>query len=374
MRRAARWLIWPVVIGVVLWAAGGVDWADVASRLAAIQPWQWLVLLTFNLAIVLAFSGRWWAILHGMQLHPGYFRLSAYRLAGFSVSYFTPGSQFGGEPLQIDLLRRKHGISLPASTASVTLDKALEVLGNATFLAFGVTVLLRLRWLDSRQALLPGFIAGLLLIFPLGLLLAWWAGRRPLTRLAGWAARSAQARWPALTRLREGVRAFETQAGAFCRHRPWHLTLAMGFSLLSWIGIVVEFWLMLWFLGAGLGPAETIAVVTAGRLALLVPIPAALGALEASQILALRAVGYPATLGISLSLLIRLRDLLFGGLGMILAARWARQSLGDEQSREAGLATSPPAPSPPASSISVPVYRGEGEEEERTGGEASRPL
>ena len=327
MRRAARWLIWPVVLGLLLLAARSVDWSDVAGRLAAIRPWQWLVLLTVNAAIVLAFSGRWWAILRGMKLRPGYFRLSAYRLAGFSVSYFTPGSQFGGEPLQIDLLRRKHGIALPASTASVTLDKALEVLGNATFLAVGLTVLLRLRWLNSRQALLPGVIAGLLLVVPLCLLLAWWTRRRPLTRLTGWLARQAQARWPAVTRLEAGVQAFETQAGDFCRQRPWHITLAMGFSLLSWIGIVVERWLMLRFLGAASGPAETVAVVAVGRLALLLPVPAGFGALEASQVFALQALGYDAALGISLSLLIRLRDLLFGGLGLALAAHWTRKGL-----------------------------------------------
>lgn len=328
MRRALRWLIWPVVLGLLLWAARGVDWAEVGRRLAGIHPWQWLVLLAFNVAIVLAFSGRWWVILRGLGFRPGYLRLSAYRLAGFSISYFTPGSQFGGEPLQIDLLRRKHAVPLAASTASVTLDKALEVVGNATYLAFGLVVLLRLRWLDSHQAVLPAIVAGVLLVAPLGLLLAWWAGRRPLTHLVGLGAARAGARWPAGVRLRAGVQAFETEAAEFCRERPWHLTLAMGFSLLSWIGIVVERWLMLWFLGAAVGPAETIAVVAVGRLALLLPIPGGLGVLEASQIFALQALGFEAALGISLGLLIRVRDLMFGGLGLLLGAAWTRQGLG----------------------------------------------
>lgn len=331
MRRAVRWAIWPAVLALLIWAVRGIDWSDVAQRLAAIQAWQWLVLLALNSAIVLVFSGRWWAILRGMGQHPGTLWISAIRLAGFAVSYFTPGSQFGGEPLQIDLLHRRHAVPISSAVASVTLDKALEVLGNATFLAFGLVVMVRLRWLDSRQAALPGLVAGLLLALPLGLLLAWWAGRRPLTRLTRWAARHAETRWPALTRLQHGVQAFEMQAGGFCRQQPWHLTLAMGFSLLSWIAIVLEFWLMLWFLGAGLRPEETVAVVTASRVAQLVPIPAALGALEASQIFALQALGYPATLAISLTLLIRLRDLLFGGLGLILAARWTRQGIGGER-------------------------------------------
>jgi uncharacterized protein (TIRG00374 family) len=325
MRKAARWVIWPVVVALLLWAVRGIDWSDVAQRLSAIQPWQWLTLLALNTLIVMVFSGRWWAILRGMGLRPGPLWLTAVRLAGFAVSYFTPGSQFGGEPLQIDVLHRRHAVPLSSAIVSVTLDKALEVLGNATFLAFGLVVMVRLRWMDSRQAALPGLVAGLLLALPLGLLVAWWGGRRPLTRLARWSARRAGTRWPGLARLEHEVRASEGQAGTFCRERPWHLTLAMGFSLLSWIAILLEFWLMLWFLGAGLRPEEMVAVVTASRVAQLVPIPAALGALEASQVFALDALGYPATLAISLTLLIRLRDLVFGGLGLILAARWTRQ-------------------------------------------------
>jgi uncharacterized membrane protein YbhN (UPF0104 family) len=57
------------------------------------------------------------------------------------------------------------------------------------------------------------------------------------------------------------------------------------------------------------------------------PVPAGLGALEASQVFALQALGYDAALGLSLSLLIRLRDLLFGGLGLALAAHWTRKGL-----------------------------------------------
>ncbi len=328
MRQTLRWLIWPLVLGLLLWALRGVDWAAVGHLLAGIRPWQWLVLFLFNAAIVLAFSGRWWVILRGLGLRPGYLALSAYRLAAFSISYFTPGSQFGGEPLQIALLRRRHAVPLATSTASVTLDKALEVVANATYLAFGLVVLLRLRWLDSRQAVFPGIVAGLLLLVPLALLLAWWTDRRPLTRLARlWAVWTAR-RWPASIRLRDGVQALEVQAGVFCREKPWHLTLAMGFSLLSWIGIVAERWLMLKFLGVVVGPAETIAVVTVGRLALLLPIPGGLGVLEASQVFALQALGYEAALGISLGLLIRVRDLAFGGLGLLLGGRWTRQGLG----------------------------------------------
>jgi len=51
----------------------------------------------------------------------------------------------------------------------------------------------------------------------------------------------------------------------------------------------------------------------------LMPMPGGLGALEASQALALGALGFGPAAGLSLALLIRARDLSFGALGLLLA-------------------------------------------------------
>jgi uncharacterized membrane protein YbhN (UPF0104 family) len=54
-------------------------------------------------------------------------------------------------------------------------------------------------------------------------------------------------------------------------------------------------------------------------LAFLLGLPGGLGALEASQVLALGWFGQPAAVAISIALLMRGRDLLNGGLGLLLA-------------------------------------------------------
>jgi len=59
----------------------------------------------------------------------------------------------------------------------------------------------------------------------------------------------------------------------------------------------------------------------AARAASLLPLPAAVGALEASQALAMASLGLPPAYGVSLSLLIRGRDVLFGLFGLALAAK-----------------------------------------------------
>jgi len=59
-------------------------------------------------------------------------------------------------------------------------------------------------------------------------------------------------------------------------------------------------------------------VVGAARLAILLPFPGGLGALEASQVIVLSGLGYTPAQGAALALLIRARDLVFGGAGLLL--------------------------------------------------------
>jgi uncharacterized membrane protein YbhN (UPF0104 family) len=113
--------------------------------------------------------------------------------------------------------------------------------------------------------------------------------------------------------------AAEYLAATFVRRRPRALAAALLASLVAWSGMGLEYFLMLNFMEILLTPWEAFAALTASLLAFLLPLPGGLGALEASQVLALGALGYPAPLAIGLTLLMRARDLLNAGLGVVLA-------------------------------------------------------
>jgi uncharacterized membrane protein YbhN (UPF0104 family) len=109
-------------------------------------------------------------------------------------------------------------------------------------------------------------------------------------------------------------------------------------SLLVWVAMVAEYWLTLRLLGLPLNLSQAVVALTAARLAFITPTPGGLGALEASQALAMQALGFGPAAGISLSLIIRARDLFFGGLGLVWAGRLARKSRpGFEQADQRGL-------------------------------------
>jgi uncharacterized membrane protein YbhN (UPF0104 family) len=176
----------------------------------------------------------------------------------------------------------------------------------------------------------------LLLAGPAAFLAAVWAGARPVGRWAalitrllngsdgpghGWRASLA----PAVVRAGEALSAVDDLATAFFRKHPRAVVSALLISVLSWLGMLAEFWLMAGFLGDRLTLLQTIIALTAARIAFLLPLPGGLGALEASQALAMSALGFDAAAGVSLALLIRGRDMLFGVIGLGWAAAELRR-------------------------------------------------
>jgi uncharacterized membrane protein YbhN (UPF0104 family) len=117
------------------------------------------------------------------------------------------------------------------------------------------------------------------------------------------------------------IAASERLAGAFCRRHLSSLVAAVGVSLFAAVGMVTEFALIMNFLQILLPFWQTIAAWTAGWLSLLAPLPGGLGALEASQVFALGVFGISAASAIGVTLLMRARDLLIGGLGLLFASR-----------------------------------------------------
>ena len=82
---------------------------------------------------------------------------------------------------------------------------------------------------------------------------------------------------------------------------------------------------MLNFLGAKAGWVQAISILSAGRLAFLLGIPGGFGTLEASLVFASQAAGLTAALGLAAGLVIHLRDIVVGLIGLWIAG-WSSGS------------------------------------------------
>ena len=312
IKRIGKLLLVLIPFLLLWWTFRQVDFGQVWATLRQLNIIQITIWLLINIGLVTLMTGRWWLILNSLGHHLPYLTLTRYRLGSFAVSYFTPGPQFGGEPIQVLALRQYHNIPGTTGTASVGLDKLLELIANFSFLVFGTTIALTGTWLPEEWRKSGLALAMGLLAIPLAYLVLMLTGKQPLNRLTDHLPQKIAQNWVSLALCN-----VEIEMSVFCIDFPKTVLQATLISFCVWLGMVFEYWLITYFLGLRLSLMQAVSALTAARLAFLTPLPGGLGALEASQVLAIQTLGLDPAYGISISLLIRLRDILFGMVGFL---------------------------------------------------------
>ncbi len=317
MKRALMIAGWLFILLLLWWAGRTTQWDALAEVLGRLEIQDIGFLLILNIGIFVLMSVRWWWILRAMGHPVAILKLARYRLTAFGINYFTPGPQFGGEPYQVWMLHKKQSIPLAVSTSSVAFDKLMELIANFSFLAYGFWTIIRFGFLPVVQGRLFLGLTFLVIIVLCLYILALWKNYLPalqiITRMDGLSEKS-----PFWSKVFRTINDAEDQAAQVIRDQPGLFVMSLLFSAGTWVALVIEYRLALDFLGLSLALPETIGVLTAARIAFLFPFPGGLGSLEISQVFAMQALGAGAAIGISMSLLIRARDVLFGGFGLIL--------------------------------------------------------
>lgn len=321
-KEVRQWLIrlgWFILLGGLLWVAlQNAPLAEIWASLRQLTIEQLVLILVLDVIAFVLVTMRWWFIVRAENSKVPLLPLVAYRTAVFALSYFTPGPQVGGEPLQVLYLRKNYNLTFARATSSVIVDKLLEFLTNFLFLGIGLYAVFRVGLFSGSEiqasvSLIP--LVALLLWPPIHIALL-YSGRFPMAIILG----AAQKRFGRRNWMRLLV-VSERLAASFFRRHPKKLLASLGVSLLSWGVMALEYGLMASFLQISLDFWQVLAALAALQLAFLLPLPAGLGAMELSQVLVMRALGLPDALGISLSLLMRARDLFNGGIGLLIASR-----------------------------------------------------
>ncbi len=342
-RRLVKVLFWLIALILLISVLLSVPLTDTVGALRRLTMGQILLLVALNGLILALLNLRWWTILCGYGYRLSFTALFGYRLATFGVSYFTPGPHFGGEPLQVYFVEKEQQTPRVTAIAAMTLDKSLELFVNLLFLLTGVILIVQQQLLSGVFAVAVIVVIALLVLLPSSYLLAIGNGRTPLSqavtalgqanfwrRKAAWHQRM---HWAGAT-----VQDSESEIRYFLHKAPLALILALLVSIAAWLLMIGEFWLMVSFLGAPLSPAQLITALTAARIAILLFLPAGLGILEASQVLAFGTIGLNPALGISASLLIRARDIALGSIGLW----WGSRKMGaDFLANESGKSPNP---------------------------------
>lgn len=274
--------------------------------------WRLAIVLCFPVALVMVFDTLGWRFAF-LRDGVAFRTLLVARLAGEAFNLATPTAALGGEAVKAFLLRGV--VPLAVSVPSVIVAKTTITLAQGFFLLVGVA----LAWTSA----LPGsaLLYGML-----------WLLAIEAVALAGFVV--AQTRgmlaWGGRLVTQLGVKGVKTEAlgriddvlARFYRTAPGRLALSIAFHFVAWLLGATETWLILTFLGVPVS-LTTATVIEAFGSAVRVAtflIPASLGALEGGYVVTFAALGLGSTTAVSFSLIRRMREAVWVGLGLVAFA------------------------------------------------------
>ncbi len=298
-----------------------VGWIEVQRGVGAVGGWFALVVLLGGLRFYA--RARSWMLCARQIGAPGLAAAEAFGavLAGDAVGNLTPLGLLASEPTKVLLVR--HRLPTSAALTSVALDNGFHTVAVLVMIAAGAWALVRQAALDPTMRLAAEVV--LAAVFVAGALGVWLALTRPaiLSRLAQLTARvtGRAARTPDV--LRDIEHRFY---GVFAWPAP-ALWAAAGWQTAFHLGAILEVWVVLLALSGGSASlAEAFVLESAGRLVIVLfkVIPFRMGVDEAGAAVVATALGLPASHGVALALLRKLRILVWNAVGLVVLARARR--------------------------------------------------
>lgn len=280
---------------------------------------RWKILLIIPLYLLVNwFDTMGWKFAFGSYCKGIKFRnLFLVRLAGESVNYITPLGTLGGEPLKAHLLRKLCGLSMKDGISSVVIAKTTVVISGIIFVILGFSAALFNHYLPLRLqnslSLLVSLGAVFTLVFYLG-------QKRGLFTLASRFLKRFRIT-PAYLRLNEEkIKELDQNIAFFYNNRRSDFLLSILFHLLGWIAGILEVYVILSLLGMN---CTILMAFIIEALAQLVKsfsfiIPASIGAQEGGNLVVFLALGIGAVPAITMSILRRIRELIWAGIGLLI--------------------------------------------------------
>ena len=307
---------WLVGCSLVFFTVRELPLAGILERLGEISPLRLVGLLAIN-SLILFLSVKRWQILaqvFDIQLSLAY--LFKVRQAGNTISFVTPGPQFGGEPLQLYWLSQSHEIPMDISLAILGADRFMEIFINLSILLLSVIFIF---YTDIEVNLSKTFLFIFLTVSILTMLLVLFL-RQP-----EWLENIFKSLFSRFTHTVSNSNESQNASSGWGRllkkieKNKSKVILAATIALLGWIALLFELLMMMEALGVSSNFYEVIFVMLGIRIALLMPIPGGVGTIEASLFWSFEILGLTLAGAGGLIALSRLRDVivLFIGIGCL---------------------------------------------------------
>lgn len=315
---ALFWILAFILAGFILVK---LPLSTIVQEIKNLSLTQWILWISVNWSIVFFATYRWLILTNSLNLPVKFITLLMIRQAGQTVSFITPGAQFGGEPLQVFWLCKRK-IAIHNALLAVGLDRFFELWVN-----FGVLLLsfLLLIFSNAINVNLQKMLLFLLFMLFAMSLFGWLILNQP-TKILDWLKRVTH-HWqhhPRLQRIKTHWQQLNNDLKFVIANQKIMLSRAFIVSLLSWCGLIGELWLLLTFFNLHFDFANFLVIFVAMRLAFLLPLPGGIGTLEAAIFWSFHHLNFPESAALGVIALMRLRDavVLLGGFVCLKLLHW----------------------------------------------------
>ncbi len=292
------------------------DFAAVRSQVIEIGWWGFVCILILYFLAFLTDVVSWLCCFQEIPVNWLWFRrLFTIRIIGEAFNRITPFASLGGEPLKALLLKKNYRIEYQKSITSLVLNMTIDTLGLVLFLTIGFIFLLINNVFDRAFKI----IAGLgLFVFSFGVITFFLIQRSQLTtKLID---RLEKTRfYPKLAPILNTIKQIDGQLSQFYHHSQSRFYLSLACAFLNWPIGVLEVYYAIKLLGRSINlpDAWTIESMTQLVRNSTFFIPSSIGTQEGAFLLVCAAITNSQILGVSLSLIRRLREIIWIFFGLI---------------------------------------------------------
>jgi putative membrane protein len=317
MSKLARLLLLLLGMGLLAFIVTRVDLATVGMYMGE-MGWAFPLIFVPYIVVYLC-DTLGWKFAFGPATTIPFHTLFLTRMAGESINNLTPFAYLGGEPVKAHLLTRFH-IPMVEGMAAAIMAKLLMSIAQFAFVVLGGILAMShlvarpdVLWTLVVVVLTGGVVLGALIC---GLQRGLFT---QIYRLLD--------RWnltpSVMERWRHHLRHLDETIVQFYRRHPRYLALSLLWHFIGWMVGSLEVLALFYAVDLPIQLSEALAIEALASVAKGVAffIPGSLGVQEGGNVLIIALFGFPSSLGLTFSLVRRMRELLWISMGLLVLLR-----------------------------------------------------
>jgi len=283
-----------------------IEWREVLNTLRSFSFFEAFVILVLTGLFLLVGAIKWQKILKAQGVDISVYATGKAYLGSFALSFFAPMIVFGGEMFRAYTIKETHKVPFDRGLASVIIDRMLEATSYVLIIAVGILIFFAFGTTFSSTITLG---VGVVMLIVVLLFVFFYIRMFKSKSIVG-----------IFMRRRKGnnVAELEDEISNFFHFNNPYLWEVVSLTFLkAFIGLL-RVWVLVFFLGKTFAILPGITILGMYYIALLIPIPAALGTHDALQAFTFEAFGLGAVTGAAFAFIIRTLEVLFAVAGMVL--------------------------------------------------------